>query len=117
MRCTDTAEQLKRKIGIPMYRSQVVKRALILIFPMLVMACTNTPSSYYESGWNNDVSEQAFRGCGRVWISKDVFDPSHLERLILAEKLSKSQAARVMKGQVLRGDSECLAYAAYGMKL
>lgn len=72
-------------------------------------ACSTLRQSAFPSGWNDETNEAAYIECGAYKINKGY------QALVDNGKLTPEQALRASKGDVRTGDSECLAYAAYGL--
>ncbi|WP_124301739.1 hypothetical protein [Pseudomonas chlororaphis] len=93
----------------------MIKKLLALLLLSQLMACSNQPSSAYESGWTNSTNENAYATCGVYRVKKGMQDPSVMQRLVTSRALSIEQAQRAIRANVQAGDPECLAYAAYGL--
>ncbi|AZZ75289.1 hypothetical protein CCX46_09045 [Pseudomonas sp. RU47] len=93
----------------------MLKKMLVLLVVSQLAACSNQPSSAYESGWTNDTNEDAYAACGSFRIKKGFQDPTVMEHLVASRQLSSEQASRAIQRDVRTGDPECLAYAAFGL--
>ncbi|WP_085683135.1 MULTISPECIES: hypothetical protein [unclassified Pseudomonas] len=93
----------------------MIKKLLLLLVVSQMAACSNQPSSAYESGWTGDTNEDAYAACGSFRVKKGFQDPSVMDRLVASHQLTSEQAARAIERSVQIGDPECLAYAAYGL--
>lgn len=91
----------------------VLRKLLVLALISQLAACAS--KSAYDSGWTDETNEQAYGACGQYRVNKQFSNPGVLEGLIASGALSRSQAQRAIKQDVRIGDSECLAYAAYGL--
>ncbi|MCC2960537.1 hypothetical protein LK540_08835 [Massilia sp. IC2-278] len=91
------------------------KITFIAISIVALTACSSLKQSAYQSGWNNDTNEAAYRECGMYRIAKGMPVQQNLDRLVALGKLSPEQASRASKADVRPGDPECLAFAAYGL--
>ncbi|MBS7413374.1 hypothetical protein [Pseudomonas syringae] len=79
----------------------------------LVAGCSSNPSAF-QSGWTNDTNENAYKECGSFRYAGHEYGNT-LDKLVAAKKLTAAQANRAIARDVRVGDSECLAYAAYGL--
>jgi len=86
-----------------------------ILSAFVIISCAYAPKSAYESGWNNDMSNNIYKECAPVWLEKDVFVPQNLNRLVQLKLLSDNDAGRVKVADLRTGDSECLIYATYGL--
>ncbi len=98
-----------------MVEYQSMKKTLSLCVLTLLSACSVTPESAYESGWNLKKSEGTYKECAMTWLNKDMFMAQNMDRLIALGYLTKEQAIRAAKSEVRVGDPECLAFAAFGL--
>lgn len=71
--------------------------------------------SMYPSGWNANANENAYSTCGIVRHNEKIFIPQHVVVLRNQGLLTADEAARVEKAAIKVGDSECMAYASYGL--
>lgn len=71
--------------------------------------------SIYPSGWNANVNENAYSTCGIVRHNEKIFIPQNVVALRNQGLLTADEAARIEKAAVKVGDSECMAYASYGL--
>ena len=78
-------------------------------------ACSTFRQSAYQSGWNGETNEAAYRECGIYRLHKGMQIQQNIDRLVALGKLTPEQALRASKAEVHPGDPECLAYAAYGL--
>lgn len=94
-------------------RTGVIALLLLTMLP----ACGSGPStrSAYSSSWSLATSLDAQRQCGVVRLSKGVFVSQNLQLLVERHYLTREQAERVVVQNVLVGDPECVAYAAFGV--
>ena len=93
----------------------MIKKLLVLLVVSQLAACSNQPSSAYESGWTSNTNEDAYAACGIYRIQKGFQDPAVLSQLVSSQRLTSEQAQRAAQRNVKVGDPECLAYAAYGL--
>jgi len=98
-----------------MVEYKTMKNVLSLCALTLMTACSVTPESAYESGWNLKKSEGTYKECAMTWLKKDMFMAQNMDRLITLGYLTKEQAIRAAKSEVRVGDPECLAFAAFGL--
>ncbi|SEN18547.1 hypothetical protein SAMN04487857_11193 [Pseudomonas sp. ok272] len=93
----------------------MIKKLLVLLTISQLVACTNQPSSAYESGWTSNTNEDAYATCGSYRVTKGFQNPDVMNQLVSTHQLTNEQGQRVEQHRVQIGDPECLAYAAYGM--
>ncbi len=93
----------------------MMKKMLVLLVVFQLAACSNQPSSAYDSGWTSNTNEDAYAACGSFRIKKGFQDPAVMNHLLASNQLTREQAARAVQRNVQTGDPECLAFAAYGL--
>lgn len=92
-----------------------MKAMFFILIAFVLAACTSVHKSAYQSGWNNNSSENTYKECAMVWLDKDMFIQQNLNRLVQLNLLSNDEAGRVKEADLRSGDSECLVYATYGL--
>lgn len=92
-----------------------MKYLILISLSFIIGACSSTPKSAYESGWDNEISENTYKECSPVWLNKDMFVSKNLNRLVKLGYLNSNQAERVKENNIRVGDPECAAYAANGL--
>jgi hypothetical protein len=93
----------------------MIKKLLALLVVSQLAACSNQPSSAFDSGWTNNTNEDAYATCGSFRIKKGFQNPAVINHLVASRLLTNEQAERAVQRNVQTGDPECLAYAAYGL--
>ncbi|SEN75054.1 hypothetical protein [Pseudomonas sp. ok266] len=93
----------------------MIKKMLVLLTVLPLAACSNQPSSAFDSGWTSKTNEEAYANCGSFRFNKGFQDPSVIQRLVESRQLTAEQAAQAVQRNVKVGDPECLAFAAYGL--
>lgn len=89
---------------------------VVTVISCLLPACASIlQKSMYPSGWNAKVNESTYSTCGIVRHNEKIFIPQNVVALRNQGLLTADEAARVEKAAVKVGDSECMAYASYGM--
>lgn len=89
---------------------------LIAVVACVLPACASIgQKSMYPSGWNENVNENAYATCGIVRHNEKIFIPQNAVILRNQRLLTADEATRVEKADVKVGDSECMAYASYGL--
>lgn len=95
-----------------MSKSLLVAAVVACVLP----ACASIgQKSMYPSGWNASVNENTYSTCGIVRHNEKIFIPQNAVALRNQGLLTADEAARVEKATVKVGDSECMAYASYGL--
>lgn len=90
--------------------------AVAAVVASVLTACASIgQNSMYPSGWNANVNENAYSTCGIVRHNEKIFIPQNVVVLRNQGLLTADEAARVEKSAVKVGDSECMAYASYGL--
>lgn len=90
--------------------------SLLALASVLASGCAPYSSrSTYPSGWSNDTSERAYASCSVYHLRPDMPIEANLMLLVRTGRLTSEEANRVRDGRVRVGDSECAAFAAYGM--
>lgn len=93
-----------------------MKRIFTVFSALALTACTAIEGSPKNTIKMGDSIQTPYAACGIYRQSKGVANPSVMDNLIAHNVLTPAQATRAMNADVHIGDSECLAYAAYGLQ-